>query len=264
MTLYYFIAKVSFTEKPPCPWIIEDREVIVSFRDKTWWVLSEPLIDEGADVQQLYVNWLRQIEHHCVVNEELAPIKVKESQDRNGTKVVKNIGGVGLKFKVFLAISVAAFIFILIVALRPIPTYTEGDKQKSTTPGPALAEDKKTSTEAGQESRSLIVGQYAQVYIDVNSIVPSYMLKNPLGLQKAVIPRSMGSLMEFGYVLSIQDPDTRGLKYALLAVEEKFIPVDNGTTVQIVECVKDDSYRVKVVGGNSNGLEGYLYRQFLR
>ena len=74
----------------------------------------------------------------------------------------------------------------------------------------------------------------------------------------------MGSLMEFGYVLSIQDPDTRGLKYALLAVEEKFIPVDNGTTVQIVYQVNDNCYRVKVVGGNSNGLEGYLYRQFLR
>lgn len=264
MTLYYFIAKVSITEKPPCPWIIEDREVIVSFRDKTWWVLSEPLIDEGENVQQLYVNWLRQIEHHCVVNEELAPIKVKGSQERTGTKVVKTTGGVGLKFKVFIAISAAALIFILIIALRPIPTYIEGEKQGSTSPDPALAEDKKTSTEAGQETRSLIVGQYAQVYIDVNSIVPSYMLKKPLGLQKAVIPRSMGSLMEFGYVLSIQDPDTRGLKYALLAVEEKFIPVDNGTTVQIVYQVNDNCYRVKVVGGNSNGLEGYLYRQFLR
>jgi len=145
MTLYYFIAKVSITEKPPCPWIIEDREVIVSFRDKTWWVLSEPLIDEGEDVQQLYVNWLRQIEHHCVVNEKLAPIKVKTSQVAGG-KANKNIGGVGLKFKVFMAISAAALIFILITALRPIPTYTEGNKQGSTTADSALADDKKTST----------------------------------------------------------------------------------------------------------------------
>ena len=264
MTLYYFIAKVSITEKPPCPWIIEDREVIVSFRDKTWWVFSEWIIDEGNNVQQLYKNWLSQIEHHCVVNEALAPIKVKGSQDRTGTKVVKNIGGVGLKFKVFIAISAAALIFILIIALRPIPKFTEGGKQGSTTPDSALADDKKTSTGVGQESRSLIVGQYAQVYMDINSIVPSYMLANPLGLQKAAIPKSVGFLMEFGYVLSIKDPDTRGFEYAILAAQRKFIPVDNGTTVQIVYQVNDNCYRVKVVGGNSNGLEGYLYRQFLR
>lgn len=264
MTLYYFKAKVSVKETPPYPWIIDDREVVVSFTDKTWWVFSELLVDDAANIQQQYVSWLKSIELHCEVVEAISPIKVKRSQELDDTKRIKNTGGVGVKFKVFLTMIAALFIFILLVELRPIAQYTDGYIDGLTASDQPKKENKGSSTNTLQTSRILSVGEYAQVYIDVNSIVPSYMLRNPLGIQKVAIPRSMGSLIEFGYVLSIQDPDTRGLKYASLAVEQKFIPVDNGTTVQIVECVKDDSYRVRVVSGIYNGFEGYLYRQFLR
>jgi hypothetical protein len=37
MTLYYFKAKVSVKSTPPIPWIIDGREVLVAFTDKTWW-----------------------------------------------------------------------------------------------------------------------------------------------------------------------------------------------------------------------------------
>ena len=264
MTIYYFKAKVSIKDTPPNPWIINDREVVVSFTDKTWWAFSEQVIDEGENVQQLYINWLSKLKDYCVVEEALAPIEVKASHTQTTGNITKTISGVSTKLKIFWTVIVALFIFIVVVALRPIPTYTEGYVEGFTTPNQSEKRKIGGSTIQKQPSQILNTGEYAQVYIDINSIVPSYMLKNPLGPQIAAVPRSVASLMEFGYVLSIQDPDKRGLKYAALIVEEKFIPVENGTTVQIVEYVRDDCYRVKIVGGRSNGAEGYLYRQFLR
>jgi hypothetical protein len=263
MTIYYFKAKVSIKDTPPDPWKIEDTEVVVSFTDKTWWAFSEQIIDEGENVQQLYKNWLMHLEHHCVIEETLAPIKVKASQVAAG-KANKNIGGVGLKFKLFIAISAAALIFILIIALRPIPTYTEGNKQGSTTKVPVTTDDKRTSMGTGQESRSLLVGQYAQVYMDVDSILPSYMLVNLLRPGIATVPSSAGSFYEFELVFYEDDADIRGRKYVAMILKKKFILVENGTSVQITDRVRENCYKVKIVGGSHTGLVGYLPQEYLR
>jgi hypothetical protein len=263
MTNYYFKAKVSIKDTPPDPWKIEDTEVVVSFTDKTWWAFSEQTIDEGENVQQLYKNWLMKLEHHCVIEETLPPIKVKASQVAAGM-ANKTIGGVGLKFKIFIAISAAALIFILIIALRPIPTYTEGNKQGSTTKVPATTDDKRTSTGSGQESRSLIIGQYAQVYMDVDNILPSYMVLNSLRPGIATVPNSAGSFYEFELIFYDNDADSRGLKYAVMLMKKKFILVENGTSVQITGRVKENCYKVKIVGGSHTGLVGYLPQEYLR
>ena len=263
MTIYYFKAKVSIKDTPPDPWKIEDTEVVVSFTDKTWWAFSEQTTTEGENVQQLYKNWLMKLEHHCVIEETLAPIKVKASQVAAGM-ANKNIGGVGLKFKLFIAISAAALIFILIIALRPIPTYTEGNKQGSTTPDAASADDKKTSTGTAQESKSLIVGQYAQVYMDVDSILPSYMVLDSLRPGIATVPNSAGSFYEFELIFYDDDADSRGLKYAVMLMKKKFILVENGTSVQITGRVRENCYKVKIVGGTHTGLAGYLPQEYLR
>lgn len=257
MTTYYFKAKVSIKDTPPDPWQIDDREVVVSFTDKTWWAFSELPIDEGENVQQLYKNWLMQIERHCVIVEALSPIKVKGSQDRTGTKVVKSIGGVGLKFKVFIAISAAALVFILITALRPIPTFKKGGI-KSPVPSTTV------STVDNQPSRRFSVGQYAQVYMDVDSILPSYMLVNSLRPGIATVPNSAGSFFEFELIFYEDDADIRGIKYAAMILKKKFILVENGTSVQITGYVRENCYKVKIVGGSSTGLVGYLPQEYLR
>jgi hypothetical protein len=263
MTIYYFKAKVSIKDTPPNPWIINGREVIVSFTDKTWWAFSEQVIDEGENVQQLYINWLRDLKHCCVVEETFSPIEVKSTYTSTDSNVNKTINIRDTKTKIFWIVIAALFIFILVVALRPTP-YVDGYVEGFTTPSQSEKRNLGSSTIQKQPSQILNIGEYAQVYIDISSIVPSYMLRNPLGQQTAPVARSIASLTELAYVMSIEDPDKRGLKYAALSVEDNFIPVENGTSVQIVEYVKDDCYRVKIVGGRSNGSEGYLYRQFLR
>jgi hypothetical protein len=77
MTLYYFKAKVSVRNTPPNPWIIDGREVLVSFTDKTWWAFSEQLLNGDEDVQQAYKSWVNQLREHCTVEEELVPKKVR-------------------------------------------------------------------------------------------------------------------------------------------------------------------------------------------
>ena len=77
MTLYYFKAKVSVKSTPPSPWIIDGREVLVSFTDKTWWAFSEELLNDDEDIQQAYKSWIKQLREYCTVEEELAPKKVR-------------------------------------------------------------------------------------------------------------------------------------------------------------------------------------------
>lgn len=77
MTLYYFKAKVAVRNTPPNPWIIDGREVLVSFTDKTGWAFSEQLLNGDEDVQQAYKSWVNQLQAHCTVEEEVVPKKVR-------------------------------------------------------------------------------------------------------------------------------------------------------------------------------------------
>jgi hypothetical protein len=77
MTIYYFKAKVSINDTPPSPWIIDGREVLVSFTDETWWAFSEELLNDDEDIQQAYKSWIKQLGEYCTLEEELAPKKVR-------------------------------------------------------------------------------------------------------------------------------------------------------------------------------------------
>ena len=79
MTPYYFKAKVSVKNTPPNPWVIDAREVLVSFTEKTWWAFSEHLVNDDEDIQKAYKSWINQLGDNCTVKEELVPIKVRPS-----------------------------------------------------------------------------------------------------------------------------------------------------------------------------------------
>lgn len=102
---------------PPHPQIIDGREALVSFTDKTWWAFSEQLLNGDEDVQKSYKSWVNQLREHCTVEEELVPKKVRTVLVTSEDKVSNVSNGLT---KVVLILATIYSMYSAVMSLQPM------------------------------------------------------------------------------------------------------------------------------------------------